>query len=85
MERQNHHDRTLRLLECRLEVLAGASERSLSGRRPLDRQVLAVEAATRHAIDLELLSREEADEIWAAVARRHPLVRWCQGGPGLAA
>jgi hypothetical protein len=85
MERQNHHDRTLRLLECRLEVLAGASGRSLSGRRPLDRQVLAVEAATRHAIDLELLSREEADEIWAAVARRHPLVRWCQGGPGLAA
>jgi hypothetical protein len=85
MERRNHHDRTLRLLECRLEVLAGASERSLSGPRALERQVLAVEAATRHAIDLELLSREEADEIWAAVARRHPLVRWCQGGPGLAA
>jgi hypothetical protein len=85
MERRNHHDRTIRLLKCRLEVLAGASERSLSEPRPLDHRVLAVEAATRHAVDLELLSREEAGEIWAAVARRHPLVRWCQGGPGLAA
>ncbi len=85
MQRQTHHDRTIRLLECRLEALAGASERLLSGPRPLDRQVLAVEAATRHAVKLELLSPEEAGEIWAAVARRHPLVRWCQAGPGLAA
>lgn len=85
MKPDPHHDRTIRLLECRLEALAGASERSLSGPRPLDRQVLAVEAATRHAVRLDLLSPEEAGEIWAAVARRHPLVRWCQAGPGLAA
>jgi hypothetical protein len=80
------HDRTARLLERRLEVLADTSERCLSGPRPLEAQVLAVEAATRHAVDLDLLSREEAGAIWAAVARRHPSVRWCQAGcPGVAA
>ena len=85
MHDRPHHHRTIRLLESRLEALAGASERSLCGPRPLDRRVLAVEAATRHAVELQLLSREEAGAIWAAVARRHPLVRWCQAGPGLAA
>lgn len=86
MEHDRHHDRTVRLLELRLEALADVSERSLSGARPLDRRVLAAEAATRHAVELELLSREEAGRIWAAVARRHPGVRWCQSGcPGLAA
>jgi hypothetical protein len=78
------HDRTARLLEVRLEILAGVSERSLSGQRPLERHVLAMEAATRHAVALEVLSQEEARRIWAAVARRHPGVRWCQAGcPGL--
>jgi hypothetical protein len=75
-----HHDRTVRLLERRLEVLADASERSLSGPRPLERQVLGVEAATRHAVELNLLSPDEAGAIWAAVASRHPSVRWCQAG-----
>jgi hypothetical protein len=74
------HDRTVRLLERRLEVLADVSERSLSGARPLERHVLALEAATRHAVALELLSDEEARHIWAAVARRHPTVDWCQVG-----
>lgn len=85
MQDHPHHDRTIRLLESRLEALAGASERSLCGPRSLDPRVLGVEAATRHAVELELMSREEAGEIWATVARRHPLVRWCQAGPGLAA
>jgi hypothetical protein len=85
MQHHPHHDRTIRLLESRLEVLADVFERSLCDPRPLDFRVLAVEAATRHAIELELLSREEAGEIWAAVARRHPLARWCQAGPGLTA
>ena len=84
MERQVHHDRTVRLLEGRLEALAHASERSLVARPALDRQVVAVTAATRHAVALELLSSDEAGEIWAAVARRHPGVNWCERGPELA-
>ena len=80
------HDRTARLLESRLEVLADRTERSLSGPRSVARDVLAVEAATRHAVALELLSQEEAGQIWAKVAERHPSVRWCQSGcPGLLA
>ena len=85
MEAHPHHQRTVRLLESRLESLAAVSERLPSAPRPLDRRVLALEAATQHAVELELLSREEAGAIWAAVARRHPLARWCQAGPSLAA
>jgi hypothetical protein len=69
--------RTARLLEARLEELAMVSEHSLEGERPFDRQILGVEAATRHAVALELLSPEQADAIWAGVARRHPTARWC--------
>jgi hypothetical protein len=85
MDQHLHHDRTVRLLESQLEALANVTERLLSG-RPIDRQIVALEAATLHAVELDLLSREEAGGIWSAVARRHPAVRWCQGGcPGLAA
>jgi hypothetical protein len=69
--------RTARLLEARLEALAVASERSYEGERPFNRQILGVEAATRHAVALELLSAEQAGAIWAGVARRHPDARWC--------
>jgi hypothetical protein len=71
--------RTARLLEARLEALAVASERSFEGERPFNRQILGVEAATRHAVALELLSAEQAGAIWAGVARRHPDARWCHG------
>jgi hypothetical protein len=85
-DRRVHHDRTVRLLEARLEALAGVTERCLSGPRPVDPQVFALEAATRHAVELRLLSRDEAGAIWASVGERHPSVGWCQGGcPGLAA
>jgi hypothetical protein len=81
-----HHDRTLRLLLGGLEALAGVAERSLSGPRPLERQLLALEAATRHAVALHVLSREEANAIWVEVADRHPCVPWAGSGcPGLAA
>lgn len=73
--------RTARLLEARLEALAVASERSLEGERPFDRQILGAEAATRHAVALELLSPEQAGAIWAGVARRHPDARWCHAWP----
>jgi hypothetical protein len=79
-DRQRHHERTARLLEARLEALAGVTERSLSGPRPVDRQIIALEAATRHAVELRLLSRDEAGAIWASVAERHPSVGWCRRG-----
>lgn len=72
-----HHDRTVRLLESRLEAIARVSEHSLTGRL-VDRHVEAATAATRHAVELELLTPGEADEIWTRVARRHPGVRWCR-------
>jgi hypothetical protein len=85
-DRQAHHERTMRLLEARLEALAAVTERSLSGARPVAAQILALEAATRHAVQLHVLSRDEAGAIWASVAERHPSVTWCQSGcPSLAA
>ncbi len=80
MDARLRHDRTVRQLEARLEALARASEHSLVGGRLFDREIVCTAAATRHAIDLELLSLAEADDIWAAVARRHPDVSWCEGG-----
>ena len=78
--------RTLRLLESRLEALAAAEERSLSGARRVEHAVLAAEAATRHAVALHVLSSDDAQRVWAEVASRHPHVPWCQRGcPGLAA
>ena len=66
--------------------MAGLTERSLSGPRSVEIQVLALEAATRHAVDLDLFSRDEAGALWAEVAERHPAVPWCRDGcPGLAA
>lgn len=67
------HDHTRRLLAGRLEELARASERRPArGEQQLELRVLAALAATRHAIELGLLSTEEADAIWASVAERHP-------------
>ncbi len=81
-----HHERIVRLLAARLDAVAGVTERSLVGARPLEPHVLALEAATRHAVELDLLSRDEAEAIWAGVAQRHPDVAWCRSGcPGLVA
>ncbi|MGH3031366.1 MAG: hypothetical protein ACRDNE_11525 [Gaiellaceae bacterium] len=79
------HDRTVRLLEARLEALARVCERSPRGEARYERQIVAAAAATRHAIALELISPEEAGAIWATVARRHPDAAWCRTGPRLAA
>lgn len=81
----SRHDRTVRLLEMRLEALALASERRPAAQRRLERQIVATVTATRHAVALELLTVEEAGAIWADVARRHPSARWCADGPELAA
>lgn len=74
---EERHDRAVRMLTARLEYLAAAEERSARGRRLPDEHVLAVEAATRHAISLGLVTSEEAAAIWADVAERHPDVPWC--------
>jgi hypothetical protein len=67
------HDHTARLLAGRLEELARASARRPGrGEQQLETRVLAALAATRHAIQLGLLSAEEADAIWASVAERNP-------------
>lgn len=85
MDLHSRHDRTIRLLEDRLEGLALASVRIPGGERSFQQQILGALAATRHAVELELLSPEEAGAIWSGVARRHPEVGWCRSGPGLAA
>ena len=85
MDKNLRHDRTVRLLASRLESLAVASMRAPGGERVYRHHILAAMAATRHAVDLDLLSRSEADAIWAEVADRHPDAGWCRSGPRLAA
>lgn len=82
----NHprHDRTVRLLEARLEALAVVSQRVPGSGRSYDRHILGAAAATRHAVALHLLSSEEAGAIWADVARRHPGASWCREVPAFA-
>jgi hypothetical protein len=81
MDAPTRHERTLRLLEARLEALAVATERAPGGARRFDAQIDGVFAATRHAVALELISSDEAGEIWAGVAQRHPGADWCQVWP----
>jgi len=85
MDAPTRHDRTVRLLEARLEALAVVSARVPGSERSYHRHILGVVAATKHAVRLELLSAEEADEIWASVARRHPQAGWCRADLDLVA
>jgi hypothetical protein len=85
MDEHIRHDRTVRLLAERLDALAVASMRSPGGERMYRHHILAAVAATRHAVDLDLLSPAEADAIWADVAERHPEAGWCRSGPRVAA
>jgi hypothetical protein len=78
MDERSRHDRTVRLLEARLEALAVASARVPRGERDLDREIVAAVTATRHAVALELISFDEAAAIWSAVAQRHPDAGWCR-------
>jgi hypothetical protein len=76
MDERARHDRTLRLLEARLETLAEACERSPRGEVRFEPEIVAAAAATRRAVELGLISPREGDSIWAAVARRHPGAPW---------
>ena len=66
-----HSDRTARLLEARLELLASAAER---GARDVEEGILVARETTHRAVALELLTKRDAVAIWAAVAARHPHV-----------
>ena len=81
MNERARHDRTLRLLEARLEALADACERAPRGERRFESEIVAAVAATRHAVELGLISARDGDRVGAAVARRHPRARWCRRGP----
>lgn len=85
MDALDRHDRTVRLLEAKLEALARAAERPLARRRSLEDEMLRAAVATHRAIALELLSSQEAREIWTTVARRHPNAPWSRRTFDLAA
>ena len=85
MDERARHDRTLRLLEARLEALADACERAPRGERRFEPEIVAAVAATRHAVELGLISAHEGDAVWSAVASRHPRAAWCSRGPRLLA
>ena len=72
MSPEAKRERTLRLLQSSLEALARLSERSETPDLRLDGALLAVDAATGNAVALEPLMHEEAGEVWASGARRHP-------------
>jgi hypothetical protein len=85
MADHSHHSRTAHLLETRLEALAQACERSSNPQARFDEHVFCVIGATRNAVALELLSAEEAGEIWAEVRTRHPSAGWSRLDADLAA
>jgi hypothetical protein len=68
-------DRTERLLSGRLDELASTLERPGAPAQPAARLLELASVATRHAIELHLLSQERATAIWEAAARRHPVLR----------
>ena len=69
MDEVARHDRTLRILEARLEALADACERAPQGERRFEPEIIAAFAATRHAVDLGLISPLEGDTVWAGCCR----------------
>ena len=65
--------RAAKLLATRLEELAAAAERATSMGEPLlVRRIELACMSTQHAIDLELLTEEQASRIWREAETRHP-------------
>lgn len=75
MTHHSRHDRTARRLTACLETIAQTAERVHADERELEPALARAAAATRNAVELELLTSEEAATIWAQVADRHPTVR----------
>ena len=73
MTQKARAERAAKLLAARLEALAAAAERASGrGESLLLHRIELAHGATQHAISLNLLTQEEAAEIWAAAERRHP-------------
>jgi hypothetical protein len=81
MNSRTRHDRTVRLISARLEEIAVAEERRPALARDLEHSARGAAAATRHAVELCLISRDEADAIWARVAELHPAVGLLRAAP----
>jgi hypothetical protein len=65
--------RAAKLLAIRLEQLAAAAERATSMGEPLlVRRIQLACMSTQHAIDLQLLTEEQAEAIWQHAETRHP-------------
>ena len=65
--------RAAKLLATRLEELAAAAERATSMGEPLlVRRIELACMSTQHAIDLQLLTAEQAAGIWREAETRHP-------------
>ena len=74
MNRENPGARTARLLTQRLDDLAGTLERSGASTTAVARMLELASVATVNAVQLDLLSRDRAERIWAGAARRHPVL-----------
>jgi hypothetical protein len=70
MTEADRTERTARLLAARLEDVGRAAAGLPHGEA--ERLVELASVATMHAVDLELLQAEKADEIWHEAHVRHP-------------
>ena len=74
MTHETRSERTVRLLTLRLDELASALERSGAATGAVAHLLELASIATTHAVMLELLTSERAEEVWAAAAQRHPVL-----------
>jgi hypothetical protein len=75
MRGESRSERTARLLSQRLEDLAETLERSGASTKSVGRLIELASVATLHAVQLDLISAENAGSIWDGVERRHPALR----------
>jgi hypothetical protein len=67
-------DLTARRLSLRLEELARALECTGAPPSAAARLLEPASVATMHAVSLDLVTSERAEEIWGDAARRHPVL-----------
>jgi len=67
-------DLTARRLSLRLEEVARALECTGTPGAVATRLLESASVATMHAVSLELVTSQRADEIWGDAARRHPVL-----------
>jgi hypothetical protein len=67
-------DLTARRLSLRLEELARALECAGAPNATAAQLLESASVATMHAVSLELVTSQRAEEIWGDAARRHPVL-----------